>query len=354
LIFNECTVVRHRAPLRPSARLAFLRKIANVRRSLHRNSHFLGTILVAMAAPVANAYEARLISNTQVPTINARLIADVDRCSAKPLGQITVATLHGAPIVTLFANGHPVILLLDTGAASTILTPAVAERIGAKRPRIEFQRQIHGIGGTLLAREVDLRSFVVGSVSIPWPRVGVAPITMPSVFSTPLDGLLGADVLSGFDVDLDLPHYRMVLYAKRTCPNAPSWPGSYSAIETGQSLDNHLFFPVLLDGRRIVATIDTGAQRTVLSEMIARSLGVTDAVLAHDRPMITQGISGERLSSHLHRFSELKIGAEILRNPEFIIGNIKLKDADMVLGIDFLSIRRVWLSYGSTQIFLSR
>src|SRR5258705_351075 len=83
-------------------------------------------------------------------------------CASPRVGEITVATLHNAPIVPLFANGAPVTLLLDTGAEWTILTPAAAKRIGAQTPRIEFQRQPRGIAGTLATNEVELRSFTAG------------------------------------------------------------------------------------------------------------------------------------------------------------------------------------------------
>src|ERR1700739_4858375 len=83
-------------------------------------------------------------------------------CGTVRLGETTVATLKNAPIVTLFANGAAITLLLDTGAEATILTPAVAQRIGARPPRIEFQRQMHGIGGSLQTGEVELRSFTIG------------------------------------------------------------------------------------------------------------------------------------------------------------------------------------------------
>jgi hypothetical protein len=33
---------------------------------------------------------------------------------------------------------------------------------------------------------------------------------------------------------------------------------------------------------------------------------------------------------------------------------INLNDADFVLGIDFLGSQRVWISYGSQQLFLMR
>jgi predicted aspartyl protease len=255
----------------------------------------------------------------------------------------------------LSANGSPVTLLLDTGAETTILTPAVAHRIGAQPPRVEFPRQMRGLAGSLGTTEVELRSFMAGKVSIPWRRVRVASVNTPSVFSGPLDGVLGADTLSSFDIDLDFPHHRMVFYAKQSCPGAvPDWSEPYTRIAAGLSLSGHLRFPVQLDGHAIDAFVDTGAQLTVLSTRAALTVGVTATALARDRPTMTRGATAERLSSHAHRFSRMEIGREVVRNPEVIVADIKLSDADLILGIDFLISRRIWFSYGSQQIFLSR
>jgi predicted aspartyl protease len=276
-------------------------------------------------------------------------------CGTVRLGETTVATLRNAPIVTLSANGVPVTLLLDTGAEGTILTPAVAQRIGAQRPRVEFQRQLRGIAGSLQSNEAELRSFTLGRVAIPWRRVRVAPVNVASVFSGPLDGVLGADTLSSFDVDLDLPGHRVVLYRKQACPDAaPAWTEPYARISTGRSSSDHLFFPVRLDGLRADAFIDTGSQFTVLSTRAALALGVTATVLARDRMVTVRGAAGEQLAARVHRFSQLEIGAETIRNPEILVTDVRLSDADLVLGIDFVKSRRLWLSYGSQQIFLSR
>jgi hypothetical protein len=35
-----------------------------------------------------------------------------------------------------------------------------------------------------------------------------------------------------------------------------------------------------------------------------------------------------------------------------LVADVKVNDADMVLGIDFLLQRRLWLSYGSRRVFL--
>ena len=98
---------------------------------------------------------------------NRRAVADpTGGCRAVRLGETTVATLRNAPIVTLFANGTPVTLLLDTGAETTVLTPTAAGRVGAQRPVVEFQRQLRSLGGSFDASEVELRSFTVGDVAI--------------------------------------------------------------------------------------------------------------------------------------------------------------------------------------------
>jgi predicted aspartyl protease len=313
--------------------------------------NLLATILVAFPVSLAEAQNFPRMS--RAPALNLQMISSGIQCVTRPLAEITVATLRNAPIVTLFANGSPVVLLLDTGANSTVLAPTVAERIGAKAPRIEFQRQIHGISGTMPTREVELRSFRLGSLALPWLRVDVAPINTPKIFAMPIDGILGADVLSTFDVDLDLPRHRIALYAKGSCPDGPPWTGRYTAIDTGRSSGEHLFFPVYLEGRRITAIIDTGAQLSFLSETEARALGVTEASLAHDRSITTHGATAEQLSSHIHRFSNLTIGDENIHNPELVVTGVTLNDADIVLGANFLSSRRLWLSYGSFRVFLT-
>jgi clan AA aspartic protease (TIGR02281 family) len=315
--------------------------------SQHLNQFSSGT--------VRSAYIRHLFAGSVVGSVS--LVADAagGGCGTTRIGEITVATLRNAPIVTLLANGSPVTLLLDTGAETTILTPAVAQRIGAQPPRVEFPRQMHGITGSLGTSEVELRSLTAGKVSIPWRRVRVASVNMPSVFSGPLDGLLGADSLSTFDIDLDLPHHRMVFYAKQSCPGAaPVWIEPYARITARRSFSGHLVFPVRLNGREVDAFVDTGAQLTVLSTRAALALGVTETALARDRPTVTSGATAGQLSSHAHRFSSLEIGGEIVRDPEIVVADVKLSDADLVLGIDFLISRRIWLSYGSEQIFLSR
>ena len=300
----------------------------------------------------AISFRGALLAGVMVGGISSAAFG-ADGCGTKPLGTIVVATLNRAPIVTLLANGHAVTLILDTGAERTVLTPEVAERIGAQRPSVEFQRQMRGITGNLPSHEIELRSFAAGPVAIPWRRLLVASVNMAKVFPTPLDGLLGADVLSDFDVDLDLPHHELTLYEKQTCPTAaPDWRAPYVSLGTGLSQGERLFFPVRLDGRSLTGFIDTGSQITAISITAARTLGLSETLLAGDRPVVTQGVAAARLQSRVHRFEKLEIGAAVISKPNIIVTGLKLDEADMVLGMDLLACRRLWLSYGSRRVFL--
>jgi clan AA aspartic protease (TIGR02281 family) len=313
-------------------------------------------LLTALLATAGHADESVLPRAGAPAPIAPRILglADTTGCGAALAGNITIATLNRTPLITVFANGFPLVLVLDTGAQRTVLTPVVAERIGAQTPPIEFRRGLRGVAGTLPTREIELHSFTVDHVAIPWHRVTVATIATAPVFSTALDGVLGADVLSSFDIDLDLPHHRMALYEKGTCAFAgPNWPGRYAEISAGRSLSDHLFFPVQLDGHTLTAIVDTGAQQTTLSTRAAYVLGVREAALTHDRSMETKGAAGEELSSRVHRFARLDVGSLVVRNPEIVVTDLSVHDADIILGMDFLNGRRLWLSYASFRILLS-
>jgi predicted aspartyl protease len=272
-------------------------------------------------------------------------------CRAVSDKPIALENVAGLPLVAALADGASLKLILDTGAERTVLTSLAVERVGGKAPQIEFRRSLNGVGGSLPSREVEFKSFTIGGVELPWRRAMVATIATPSLLST-VDGVLGTDVLSKFDVDLDLPNHRMSLYEKGTC--TPDWAGRDAEIKIGRSaVNSYLFFPVQLDRRGITATIDTGAQRTTLSVAAARAMGITDAVLARDPPIQTRGFGTGRLASRIHRFESLAVGNVRLRNPEIVVTELRLRGIDLILGMDVLRSRRLWLSYAGFRMFLS-
>jgi predicted aspartyl protease len=96
---------------------------------------------------------------------------------------------------------HGATLLVDTGATRSLLTPAVAKRLGISPPADAPRRTIHLIGGQKIdVPFVNLSALQVGDAVGENLEVGIhlvhpgAPI---------VDGLLGSDFLGRFKMTVD-------------------------------------------------------------------------------------------------------------------------------------------------------
>jgi hypothetical protein len=160
------------------------------------------------------------------------------------LGETTVATLHNAPVITLFANGAAITLLLDTGAQTSVLAPDAAERIGARRPPVESSRQMQAIAG----KPADARGRVA---ELHNGRSGDAVAT-----GSRRAALCGERLLGAARRRVRRRHAKQLRYRYRPArppPRAlseaelrgaaPAWTGPYSRISVGRSLGDHLCFP---------------------------------------------------------------------------------------------------------------
>jgi hypothetical protein len=228
--------------------------------------------------------------------------------------ELAVTPMGNVPIVSLVINGSPANFLFDTGAERTILTAPAARRLGVV-PHYEYARRMRSIGGAVAGGDARLRTLDLGGRMLSDVRVLVGSVSLPMLGEKPIDGLLGADFLSDFEVDLDLARRRVILYQAPSCRiAAPAWGAPYATIKANRSLHDRLFFPVGLDGHRLA----------------------------------------EVVKSRAHRFTQLDIDGEILRDPVIVVASLGLQDADLVLGADFLRSHRVWLSYRSQLIFVGR
>ena len=262
--------------------------------------------------------------------------------------------MGNVPVVTLGINGSPASFLFDTGAERTVLTAAAAKRLGVV-PHFEYARRMRSLGSAVAGGDARLQTVNLGGMAIPDVRVLVGPVSLPSLAGKSVDGLLGADFLADFEIDLDLMQRRILLYETPPCPIAgPAWSEPYTTIKANRSLHDRLFFPVTLDGHHLAALIDTGAQLTALDSLSATALGVSGQAMARDPVATLRGAAAEVVKSRVHRFTRLEIDGEVVRDPVIVVAGLGLQDADLVIGANFLRWHRVWLSYASHLIFVSR
>jgi predicted aspartyl protease len=277
-------------------------------------------------------------------------------CRVEARASVPVTLVQNQATVPVALNGQDTPMLLDTGAGRTLLTAAAVQR--ENLPQDEWvSTPLRGAGNRIEEhRNVILTSMALGGLKL--QRRGLAQSISLAVTGQRLDpqgriaGLLGADLLSRYDLDLDLPAGRLMLYSVTACAGRYlPWTSSYDAIPARILPDNALVVQVLIDGRTLDAQLDTGAGASLIDARGLHRLGLTPAALAHDSTSLATGIGGQFLDQR-HRFSELRIGAERIVSPTIRVAALPRPGVDMLLGMDVLASRRIWISYATAQLFI--
>ncbi len=114
----------------------------------------------------------------------------------------------GFLLVTCGANGQPVNLMLDTGAATTLLTAAAATSLHISLgPQVPLNGVLTGHSRLGL-----LKTFVAGNQERKY-----MPVVISDAFNVSgddgrrVDGILGLDFLAAFEVTIDFPRMRFCL-----------------------------------------------------------------------------------------------------------------------------------------------
>ncbi len=252
-------------------------------------------------------------------------------------------------------NGTPVTMGLDTGA-STLVTPSTTTELRLSRDH----RRTRSFGSTAvrIVNNVILRDLEFGGMHEDYKSVPSIAVTH-RVTSGPkntvgknIAGLIGADTLARYDVDLDFGRKTITLYQVRGCPNLkPEWTGPYTSMPL-RIMNRRLSLTVELDGRKLIAIFDTGASQSAVLRSSALRAGVTSEMLKKDIRQSVIGAGDVVANLSVHRFQTFKIGEETLRDIPIGILEVSLLGADMLLGRDYMGTGRFWISHATRTLFV--
>jgi predicted aspartyl protease len=274
-------------------------------------------------------------------------------CAIHPVTRLDFQEMGGLPIVEVQINGRPVKMIVDTGAQRTLLTEAAAKRLDLPVDIGRFSQTV-GVGGPTTEWDVKLDQLVVGGVRFPVERMAVSGFNIPSRDGDAPEGLLGADILLGFDLDIDFSAGAITLYSARRCQDAkPPWNVPVIAI-TAYRKQDRILIPLQLDGVAARGLLDTGAEKTTLGSSLAERLGVTDGVMQPDPVVMQNGTGPSAVESRLHRFRSLTIGPAVTLGPMLPVLSSDFGIGDALIGQDFLKGRRVWISFATNLVFVTR
>ena len=246
--------------------------------------------------------------------------------------------------------------MIDSGSDAGLITSDAVRRLGLAVDPDALIR-LHGTGGAgrnaavSRVRDLTIGSLSLGNVLMPVGALPGAPILTPGVV-----GFLGGDVLSQFDLDIDVPGRTLTIYRislpSLACATPPVWHGSFaSAPLTAEGV--RLFLIAELDGHPVRALVDTGARSVIVSTGAAHRAGVSSDMLAADSGGITSGVDMREKPYQWHRFASITIGGEIERSPVLTVTPLS-ESFDMLLGNDWIARHEVWISYATRMLFFRK
>ena len=290
--------------------------------------------------------------------IMAMLPMALSGCGADAPGSCAVRTSVDMPLL-----GHTVIptvvgrlrdqrvaLLLDTGAAGSIVVPSAVDRFGLPSDPDNVSL-VTGIGGTIQTKSASIHGLQLGQGHTRDLDLPIGAGDLPdSIQNLPVLGLFGADFMSDYDVDFDLPHHHFGMYDLAGCGEAIQ-PVATPYFTVPFHLDGTAIeIEIQLNGVPIEADLDSGSSRTYVTEADAGRAGVTPDMLTTDRVVHPRGVDGFPVEGRLHRFGSLELGAERLRN--FPLEVASSAAGITLLGDDFFRLNRIWISYPRRMLFI--
>src|SRR5688572_23950782 len=122
------------------------------------------------------------------------------------------------PLVPVSLDGKRTLLIVDTGAFWSFLFPGVVRELNLTP--IQVPVRAYGVNGQFSDRAARVRNFMLGNVPVGERQFMVDPNGDPNdtIGENDAAGLLGAELLSVFDVDFDFAAGKLSLFDQNHCP----------------------------------------------------------------------------------------------------------------------------------------
>lgn len=298
--------------------------------------------------------------------------AEAAQCSLQRAAELPVKTDRGRLLIEVAIEGHDAWLQVDTGSPGSLITARLADELKLQRSSISGTR-VYDVAGGELQHYVHIKTLTLGGMTAENLSFIVMGEKAPADDRL-YDGIFGANFLSAYDVELDVPHGMIRLFAHNHCKTPPLyWTQNFVSLPFVLDASAHMVMTATLDGKPLHAMIDTGASPSALSIAVARRTFDIDPVAAGQKPDGESHTgSGAALVLYKHRFDVLDIGGVSFHNTDLYLIPDKtsriMRDhnpADMgpasetneitplIIGMHHLARLRAYIAYESRTIYIS-
>lgn len=261
------------------------------------------------------------------------------------------------PTVDGMINGNPAVLLTDTGASSSKLVKAWADKYNV--PLRQNGAYSQGIGGNSVNYVAKIDDISVGDAHSGKTTMAVLGNMgkMPS-----FDGILGANFLLQADLEISLAEHKLKFFRAKDCQDtylaywsADAMEIGFGGTETGH-LDPRLI--VEINGTKMEAIIDTGASTTSMTRAAAERAGIKVGDANVERRGSSTGIGDARIDTWQVELDSFAIGSETIKHAHIGIRDnapqgTTYRMPEVLIGADFLRAHRVLIAMSQRRFYIS-
>jgi predicted aspartyl protease len=295
----------------------------------------------------------RIVSLFAAAVLASTLFAWGAHAAAPSYGtQPLIRLANGRPGVMVAINGYgPFPFLVDTATSHTVLSPALRDRLkipAAAGPAFSVVTAAGSVQSHFhLVNEIAAAGVIV-------ERVNAIVIDLPP--SLGAMGIIGADFLWHFTVDLDLQRRAITLYPEKTILQPPG----FRRIDGVVNSAGFIVVPGRIDNVVTSFVYDSGAVLTVANAELARRTMRQPKIIARNIESKVLDAAMQRGAAESMNFRRLSLGPvnwldrRVLIARMHVFEQVGLDDAPTIfIGNDLMGGRRVILDYGNGALFLA-
>jgi hypothetical protein len=274
---------------------------------------------------------------------------DANACKLRAVMSAEMQTIpDGRVAIPVQMEGHDYRLMVDTGGYINTVTPQLVKQEGY-HPR-ESPGELVGMGTTRLNTYVTAKDFAIGRSHGKDFQFFVDDFNDGFV-----DGTLAPQVLAVYDVDLDFGHGKFNLISPDHCPGAGIyWADAAATVPIEIKDKTHIRIPVMVDGKEIMATVDTGAHTSFITMGAARrhlNVDEKNPALKLRGNIPVNGMVGPVYN---YPFQSLNFGGVTVSHPHIeMVGDKVWGEDDLLLGIGILRQLHIYIAYKERKMYIT-
>lgn len=260
-----------------------------------------------------------------------------DACRLVELASLDLDTDPGHSLaIPASIDGHDIKMLVDTGSVYSMLADKTVTDLGLRRQSMRGG-SLEMFGGEKLRDFTNAANVKFGNMVADT----MVFIVMPDGKLATANGTLGPDILHSYDIEFDFGNNKFNIFKPNTCGDVPVYwtHGVWAEVPMRVDSSWHIRMPVVLNGKNVIAEVDTGSSVSVLSRSVMHDVFEIDA-------------NGPPPAFTTLSFAGVEVG-----NPDIYVPPASTQVSDLVdhliLGRSILRRLRFYISYKDQKIYLS-